>query len=803
MSEFRKVFGDIVGNPAAVSRGKQRARALEASGLEYLKGHGPGYKAKVAANFTRIEVAGGEPEDREDYRFVVDQDTMSLYRLHVPSGSSRSLLVTAKQNHAQYGRFLSGQLIARKDLGAPVWQNHPWAMGDESFLNAEGAYTDPASIVTALKHVGGGWIVQGTVACRHADATAFRTRSVYAQYPLTYSSSRLGWPAFGFYRPTTGAWAVYKAGKKADVWLHAAETPDERREAGNGLFGLRAIVQRVGQSPFFNSVAACGKAEGKGFVFASAEWGTSTPAALAGTQPRLAPDAQHGLSIRINSTKPFDTQIRALTAPTYGYTNLDCCPLFAGPKGTMALLVGASVQPVAVASSQRELIDTYSWPDEEGGTFIRETFRYAWDLKAAAGGAMHWIKTADFGETWETVPEPQTAGCFSVKVTLSESPSYTRNAAKESPAPSAQSWANDHKAIGSTIRRAVTSATAAMHAEYIGKDEDGQDIMLLIVPHATDSRTPPTPDFMAVKEENTVRHAPHSTVSSRLFIGPIGSMQRTAWPADDWLMGQRFTNTRVWNVNGRWVGSGLHTLMDSDTATGPDYGPYKEIISTKLDDSLGWGDSHIWDKDSHGYAMAHTLNGHAIAMALDCDGYNYHGYARQRTMAQAGGDLPREVVRLAQGCGITPQRQQLCIGNGAFMVPVKHGGDLRKNYMLVTLDFGKTWRQVELPYAFRGSRTPPAFHVVRPYKPGKKAVLYFRFVYGNWQKDQDSYGVQRIYKTDETLAEFKKVAEGKLVLSDLGGYQEYDAAGTLTFGFGSLFMTGTDWVNPAFTGEYE
>ena len=27
-----------------------------------------------------------------------------------------------------------------------------------------------------------------------------------------------------------------------------------------------------------------------------------------------------------------------------------------------------------------------------------------------------------------------------------------------------------------------------MHAEYIGKDEDGQDIMLLIVPHATDSR---------------------------------------------------------------------------------------------------------------------------------------------------------------------------------------------------------------------------------------------------------------------------------------------------------------------------
>ena len=230
--------------------------------------------------------------------------------------------------------------------------------------------------------------------------------------------------------------------------------------------------------------------------------------------------------------------------------------------------------------------------------------------------------------------------------------------------------------------------------------------------------------------------------------------------------------------------------MDSDTATGPDYGPYKDIISTKL-------------ADSHGYALAHTLNGNAIAMALDGDGYNYHGYARKRTTAQAGGDLPREVVRLAQGCGITPQRQQLCIGNGAFMVPVKHGGDLRKNYMLVTLDFGKTWRQVELPYAFRGSRTPPAFHVVRPYKPGKKAVLYFRFVYGNWQKDQDSYGVQRIYKTDETLAEFKKVAEGKLVLSDLGGYQEYDAAGTLTYGFGSLFMTGTDWVNPAFPGEFE
>ena len=42
MSEFRKVFGDVVKNPEAVSRGKQRARALEASGLEYLKGHGPG-----------------------------------------------------------------------------------------------------------------------------------------------------------------------------------------------------------------------------------------------------------------------------------------------------------------------------------------------------------------------------------------------------------------------------------------------------------------------------------------------------------------------------------------------------------------------------------------------------------------------------------------------------------------------------------------------------------------------------------------------------------------------------------------
>lgn len=790
MSEFRKIFGDVVKNPAAVSRGKQRARALEASGLEYLKGHGPGYKAKVAANFTRIEVAGGEPEDREDYRFVVDQDKMFLYLHHVRSGYRRSFLVIAKQNHAQYGRFLAGPLIARKELNAPAWANHPWKMGDGSFLNTEGAYADPASIITALKHVGGGWMVQGTVACRHADATAFRTRSVYAQDSLTYSSSYLGVPAFGFYRPTSGAWAVYKAGKKADVWLDGPDTTDERSAAGNGFFGYRTINQRVGQSPFFNAVAACGKAEDKGFVFGHARWESTAPSLLAGTQPRLAPDAQHGLSIRINSTKPFDTQIRALTAPTYGYTNLDCCPLFAGPKGTMALLAGASVQPVSIVSAQRELIHTYSWPDGEGGTVLEETFRYAWELNAAAGGAMHWIKTADFGETWETVPEPQTAGCFSVKVKLSEHPIYTRNAAEESPAPSAQSWANDHKAIGSTIRRAVTSATAAMHAEYIGKDEDGQDIMLLIVPHAADSRTPPTPDFMASNDENTVRYAPHSAVSSRLFIGPIGSMQRTAWPADDWLMGQRFTNTRAWNVNGRWVGAGLLALMDSDTATGPDYGPYKEIISTKL-------------ADSHGYALAHTLNGHAIAMALDCDGYNYHGYARKRTTAQAGGDLPREVVRLAQGCGITPLRQQLCIGNGAFMVPVKHGGDLRKNYMLVTLDFGKTWRQVELPYAFRGSRTPPAFHVVRPYKPGKKAVLYFRFVYGNWQKDQDSYGVQRIYKTDETLAEFKKVAEGNLVLSDLGGYQEYGAAGTLGYGFGGLFLTGTDWVNPAFPGEYE
>ena len=115
----RKVFGDVVKNPEAVSRGKQRARALEASGLEYLKGHGPGYKAKVAANFTRIEVAGGEPEDREDYRFVVDQDKMSLYRLHVPSGSSGSFLTVAKQNHAQYGRFLAGPLIdLAPDIGA-------------------------------------------------------------------------------------------------------------------------------------------------------------------------------------------------------------------------------------------------------------------------------------------------------------------------------------------------------------------------------------------------------------------------------------------------------------------------------------------------------------------------------------------------------------------------------------------------------------------------------------------------------------------------------------------------------------
>ena len=283
MNEHRKVFGDIVGNPAAVSRGKQRARALEDSGLGYAKGHGPGYKVKVAANFTRIEVAGGEPEDREDYRFVVDQDKMSLYRHHVPSGSSRSLLVTAKQNHAQYGRFLSGPLIARKDLGAPVWQNHPWAMGDGSFLNTEGAYTDPASIVTALKHVGGGWMVQGTVACRHADSAAFQSRSVYAQYSLTYSSSQLGWPAFGFYRPTSGAWAAYKAGKKADVWLDAAETSDGRREAGNGFFGRSAIVQRIGQSPFFNGVAACGKVEDRGFVFASASWNTATPATLAGT----------------------------------------------------------------------------------------------------------------------------------------------------------------------------------------------------------------------------------------------------------------------------------------------------------------------------------------------------------------------------------------------------------------------------------------------------------------------------------------------------------------------------------------
>lgn len=792
MSEFRKVFGDIVGNPAAVSRGKQRARALEASGLEYLKGHGPGYKAKVAANFTRIEVAGGEPEDREDYRFVVDQTPMFTVRLH-PGNSSGAFLVTAGQQfdfgmtYVQYGLFLAGPLIARKKLFGPSWPVSNAKMGDGSFLNTEGAYTDPPSITASLRHVGGGWIVQGLAACRFAQSGAFASRSVYAAYTLTYGS-QTEWPAFGFHRPVSGAWLIHKPGKKADVWLDGPDTTEERSAAGNGFFGYRTINQRVGQSPFFNSVAACGKLEGKGFVFASAEWGTSTPAALAGTQPRLAPDAQHGLSIRIGSTKPFDTQIRALTAPTYGYTNLDCCPLFAGPKGTMALLVGASVQPVAVASSQRELIDTYSWPDGEGGTVIEETFIYAWDLKAAAGGALHWIKTSDFGKTWETVPEPQTAGCFSVKVKLSEHAIYTHNAAEESPAPSAQTWANDRKAIGSTIRRAVTSATAAMHAEYIGKDEDGQDIMLLIVPHATDSRTPPTPDFMASNDENTVRYAPHSTVSSRLFIGPIGSMQRTDWPADDWLMGQRFTNIQSWNVSGRWAG--LPALMDSDSATGPDYGPYKEIISTKL-------------ADSHGYAMAHTLNGHAIAMALDCDGYNYHGYARKRTMAQAGGDLPREVVRLAQGCGITPQRQQLCIGNGAFMVPVKHGGDLRKNYMLVTLDFGKTWRQVELPYAFRGSRTPPAFHVVRPYKPGKKAVLYFRFVYGNWQKDQDSYGVQRIYKTDETLAEFKKVAEGNLVLSDLGGYDDYDEAGTLTYGFGSLFMTGTDWVNPAFPGEYE
>lgn len=786
----RKVFGDVVKNPEAVSRGKQRARALEASGLEYLKGHGPGYKAKVAANFTRIEVAGGEPEDREDYRFVVDQDKMSLYRHHVPSGSSRSFLTVAKQNHAQYGRFLAGPLIARKDLGAPVWQNHPWVMGDGLFLNAEGAYTDPASIVTALKHVGGGWIVQGTVACRHADATAFRTRSVYTQYTLTYSSQQLGWPAFGFYRPTSGAWAVYKAGKKADVWLDGPDTTEERAAAGNGFFGHQTIHQRVGQSPFFNAVAACGKAEDKGFVFGHARWETTAPSLLAGTQLRLTPGGQHTLAVAMGATKPFKTTAVELPAQTYGTTNMDACPLFAGPKGTMALLAGASVQPVTVASAQRELINTNTWPDGEGGTVIEETFRYAWDLKAAAGGALHWIKTSDFGKTWETVPEPQTAGCFSATVKLSEHAIYTHNAAEETPAPSAQTWANDRKAIGSTIRRAVTSATAAMHAEYIGKDEDGQDIMLLIVPHATDSRTPPTPDFMASNDENTVRYAPHSTVSSRLFIGPIGSMQRTAWPADDWLIGQRFTNTQAWNVNGRWVGAGLLALMDSDTATGPDYGPYKEVISTKLN-------------DSHSYAMAHTLNGHAIAMALDCDGYNYHGYARKRTMAQAGGDLPREVVRLAQGCGITPQRQQLCIGNGAFMVPVKHGGDLRKNYMLVTLDFGKTWRQVELPYAFRGSRTPPAFHVVRPYKPGKKAVLYFRFVYGNWQKDQDSYGVQRIYRTDETLTDFKQLAEKPVNLSDLGGYDDYDAAGTLTYGFGSLFMTGTDWVNPAFPGEFE
>ena len=137
------------------------------------------------------------------------------------------------------------------------------------------------------------------------------------------------------------------------------------------------------------------------------------------------------------------------------------------------------------------------------------------------------------------------------------------------------------------------------------------------------------------------------------------------------------------------------------------------------------------------------------------------------------------------------------------MVPYKNGADLRRNYMLVTLDFGQTWSWSELPQAFRGSRTPPAFHVVRPYTQGNHAIIYFRFVYGNEQKSADSYGVQRIYKTDETLAEFKKVAEGKLVLSDLGGYDDYDAAGTLTYGFGSLFMTGTDWVNPAFPGEFE
>ena len=794
MSEFRKVFGDVVKNPEAVSRGKQRARALEASGLEYLKGHGPGHKVKVAANFTRIEVAGGKPEDREDYRFVVDQTPMFTVRLH-PVKAKRTLLIATGQQfdfgmtYVQYGRFLAGPLIVRKKLFGPSWPVSNAKMGDGSFLNTEGAYTDPASITTSLRHVGGGWIVQGLAACRFAQSGAFASRSVYAAYTLTYGS-QTEWPAFGFHRPVSGAWLIHKPGKKADVWLDGPDTTEERSAAGNGFFGYRTINQRVGQSPFFNAVAACGKAEDKGFVFGHARWESTAPSLLAGTQPRLTPGGQHALAVAMGATKPFKTTAVELPAQTYGTTNMDACPLFAGPKGTMALLVGASVQPVAVSSPQRELIHTEVWPEWEGETVLEETFRYAWDLKAAAGGALHWIKTPDFGETWETVPEPQTAGCFSATVKLSEPAFYTRNAAEESPAPSAQSWANDHKAIGSTIRRAVTSATAAMHAEYIGKDEDGQDIMLLIVPHATDSRTPPTPDFMAVNEENTVRYAPHSAVSSRLFIGPIGSMQRTAWPADDWLMGQRFTNTQAWNVNGRWVGAGLLALMDSDTATGPDYGPYKEIISTKLN-------------DSHGYAMAHTLNGHAIAMALDCDGYNYHGYARKRTTAQAGGDLPREVVRLAQGCGITPLRQQLCIGNGAFMVPVKHGGDLRKNYMLVTLDFGKTWRQVKLPYAFRGSRTPPAFHVVRPYRPGKKAVLYFRFVYGNWQKDQDSYGVQRIYRTDETLTDFKQLAEKPVNLSDLGGYDDYDAAGTLTYGFGSLFMTGTDWVNPAFPGEYE
>lgn len=394
------------------------------------------------------------------------------------------------------------------------------------------------------------------------------------------------------------------------------------------------------------------------------------------------------------------------------------------------------------------------------------------------------------------------------------------------------------------LREYLSITTASIHVEYIGKNNDGEHIMAAIIPFCPTETITSSNMLGATGEPASGYHLTRNSSYSGLFIGPLGSMREVNWSAKNWVFGQNFdVNTwrysfhlpvQVPRISASYGQPGYylreddnpypfrHTSLNYSGLTGaPVVASLYSILTPFFNDAFrhyyhrveklnigttfakshpewfgGFYNNYATDNTIDRYV--HTFNQYSVASMYSCFGYNYVGPSAFVGLVTDRDSPSTYIKNNIYGTYIKGQPQKMCIGNGSMAVPVKHGADLTRDYLMITTDFGASWRLEEVPGTLRTSRSPTPFSVITPRKKNKPAKLAF-FVSN--KEENKSY----ILEADDEFRTTKKKSEGSAVDNlpyTVGGFVASAQEGTALQSI--ISYNGTPpCVNPAFPGLYD